>query len=182
MVSTIQCSVCGMKRCARSDPFYHLSIQLPQANPRCTLNECIHTFTEAEVLDGDNMVMCPGCQRQRKSTMQLTVSHFPRVLVIQLKRFDNHQNKIHTRIDFPTIGFDASGLATNSASQGPCHPTYDLFAVCHHIGTDMYQGHYTSTCLNASSNWSKFDDHVVTSSLPGNDPENVYILFYKQRE
>ena len=207
LVSTLECSVCHNERYT-FDPFYDLSIPFPEAKiisdvqhnrhhsrypfikrlshhdkdlSSCSLDECLRAFTEPEVLDGDNMTECSHCQQKRESTKRLQVYRFPRVLVLHLKRFGNDRKKIRASVEFPIVGFDASGLAIDSVNQQTNVPIYDLFALCEHSGRMNY-GHYTSTCLDASSNrWYEFNDNIVTAAEPEDCQQNAYILFYKQR-
>lgn len=60
---------------------------------------------------------------------------------------------------------------------------YDLKAVCNHIGPYINKGHYTSTCLNSTTNdWYVFDDryvHLVNEAdivTP-----SAYLLFYQRK-
>lgn len=201
LVSTIECSVCRTKRYA-FDPFYDLSIPFPEPEDlpggsdqrrssrfpfplhidrelsSCSLNDCINAFTKPEVLAGDNMTDCPTCKQKRESTKRLQVYRFPRILVVHLKRFDNHKKKLRASVDFPLVGFDATALSMNNRE----HPVYDLFATCEHSGR-LNHGHYTATCLDPmSKSWYHFNDNYVSRADPKDiDKDAVYVLFYKHR-
>ena len=57
--------------------------------------------------------------------------------------------------------------------------TYDLYAVCNHVGT-MTRGHYTACCRNpADGHWYLFDDnHVQPATEEQLVTAGAYLLFY----
>lgn len=60
--------------------------------------------------------------------------------------------------------------------------TYDLYAVCNHIG-NMQSGHYTAFCKNPiDQQWYSFDDTRVTQiSQSDVVTSDAYILFYQKK-
>ena len=69
-----------------------------------------------------------------------------------------------------------------TTSTVPMSTTYDLFAVCNHMG-NMNSGHYTAFCRNQrDGQWYSYNDTQVN---PINDSEVVtkgaYMLFYSRR-
>lgn len=50
-------------------------------NVRCSLEDCLASFTADEILDGEEMTACENCKKKTKGTKQFSVYKFPRVLV-----------------------------------------------------------------------------------------------------
>ena len=73
---------------------------------RCTVLDCLRTFTEQEVLDGENCWKCPKCKKYRRASKRLSIFRLPKILVVHLKRFgrdaiDGPLVKIGCPVDFP---------------------------------------------------------------------------------
>jgi hypothetical protein len=75
-----------------------------------TLEKCLENFATEEILDRDNMYFCESCKTRRRSTKKLSVFKFPRVLVVQIKRFrynsSNRYEKLSTDVSFPLKGLN----------------------------------------------------------------------------
>ncbi|KAJ2160830.1 ubiquitin-specific protease doa4 [Coemansia sp. RSA 552] len=84
--------------CAYTSTTYHtfteLSIPIPTPHGDgismdypVNIYECLDSYSETEILDGDNMWMCPQCETKRQATKKLMISRLPLVLILHLKRF-----------------------------------------------------------------------------------------------
>lgn len=58
-----------------------------------TLEECLEDFSVPEQLDEENAWYCDACDNMRLANKQLSIEQYPRVLMIQLKRFKQHNGK-----------------------------------------------------------------------------------------
>jgi ubiquitin C-terminal hydrolase len=96
-------------------------------------------------------------------TRNQRITYMPLILVMHIKRFTNHNDKINDYVDYP-IQFDS----------------YELFGVILHHGT-MDTGHYTCMmkhqdawfmCNDESIDEIKNINHVISS--------NAYVLLYKK--
>ncbi|CAK1594200.1 unnamed protein product [Parnassius mnemosyne] len=179
MRSTVRCVRCG-ERSATYDSFSNLSLELPAAAARCTLQDCLNLYLNGETIPGWN---CPKCKEKRDAVKKLDISRLPPVLVIHFKRFyvdpkeymSNTYRKKQTYIDFPLENLDMSQFSLHC----PGNPMYNLYAVSNHYGS-MEGGHYTAYCKSSVyGKWYKFDDHVVTE-IPATEVKSsaAYILFY----
>jgi len=105
---------------------------------------------------------------------------FPKIVVINLKRFDSHVKEM---VDFPlTLNLGAYCYQYNSQA----NYDYELYAVCYHMG-NLHGGHYVSIIKDSQSQeWQLFDDEKV-SSIDSKNPnfkkllvnQSAYCLFYR---
>ena len=154
-----------------------------------TIRHCLQEFCSIEKLDDAWLCQQDTCQKPTNATKQLQLVSLPPILVIQLKRFSQHNDlryKIETFVDFPIDGLDLTNFLPSSSSQKQDEEyIYDLFAVSNHIGS-IYTGHYTAYARHQTGDryqWYKFDDTFVTqmystSSIVSKD---AYLLFYVKR-
>lgn len=100
-------------------------------------------------------------------------AYLPRVLVVQLKRFDGRA-KIDRFVDYPA----ELDLSAYAAPQ--CQHHYQLFAVCMHRGT-MDDGHY-AVLGEVKGKWFAMDDETVTPVTDINRiiDRDAYMLLYKR--
>ncbi|CAG9819767.1 unnamed protein product [Phaedon cochleariae] len=177
--STLRCTFCGY--CSETfDPFWELSLPIPQRSGQLSLSHCLDSFTSVEILDGEEKPTCSMCREKRKCLKSLFINKFPKILVIHLKRFSQtveFSDKLNTFVDFPLIGLDMSPYAAEDIV--PC--PYNLYAISNHSGT-TYSGHYTAYCRHLYTKiWHEYNDSLVSSissnSLVSGD---AYILFCQQ--
>lgn len=87
------------------------------------------------------------------------------------------------RVYSPVHSVDGTDMRPRSPASSEGAPnsdhTYDLYAVCNHMGT-MTRGHYTAFCRNpADGHWYVFDDnHVQSVSEEQLVTAGAYLLFY----
>ncbi|XP_071541979.1 uncharacterized protein [Panulirus ornatus] len=176
--SSLQCSVCG--HCSVTfDPFWDLSLPIPNKAGQVRLSQCLDLFTKEEVLDGDERPTCSKCKERRRMTKSFSIQKFPKVLVLHLKRFsplERWRGKLSCTVEFPLEGLNLSRYASNSSTS----PLYNLIGVANHSGT-TYSGHYTAYCKHPySGTWHEYNDsrvtHISTSRVCS--PE-AYVLFYE---
>jgi ubiquitin C-terminal hydrolase len=81
--STLKCTHCG--HCSVTfDPFWDLSLPIPQRAGQVRLAQCLDSFTREETLDGDEKPTCSKCKERRKCTKSFTIQKFPKILVIRI--------------------------------------------------------------------------------------------------
>jgi len=148
--SSVECCSCHhVSTCF--DPYLDISLPIPAAaaggneagpdgrprnaagkgNPRgarsrlpnaCTLEECLETFTEPEVLEGGNKVTCERCGKLRKCVKWLTIHSWPKILVLHVKRFaytSVRREKLATLVTFPVKKFDPVALRRPQLREPP---------------------------------------------------------------
>ncbi|KAH8063865.1 ubiquitinyl hydrolase [Aureococcus anophagefferens] len=186
--SSVECCSCHhVSTCF--DPYLDISLPIPAAaaggneagpdgrprnaagkgNPRgarsrlpnaCTLEECLETFTEPEVLEGGNKVTCERCGKLRKCVKWLTIHSWPKILVLHVKRFaytSVRREKLATLVTFPVKGLDLGNFISKERDGAAVKPVYDLFATSDHLGDRETSGHYVANCAVGDA-WHQFND------------------------
>ncbi|EGR28119.1 ubiquitin carboxyl-terminal hydrolase family protein, putative [Ichthyophthirius multifiliis] len=82
-----------------------LVLSLPIENKR-TLNECLESFVQGEMLSGDNQYKCDKCQKKVNTLKRQSIKKLPNVLIIALKRFKfdletMQKTKVNSYCKFP---------------------------------------------------------------------------------
>uniref|UniRef100_A0A1B6DR09 ubiquitinyl hydrolase 1 n=1 Tax=Clastoptera arizonana TaxID=38151 RepID=A0A1B6DR09_9HEMI len=154
----------------------HSSMQSKRDQHPLSLYDCIHAFSQSEILDEHNPWYCPKCQQNQCATKTLSIWRYPRCLIVYLKRFV-FQDCISTKIE-DKVMFPLCGLIMDSRNS-----LYDLYACVCHVG-GVSAGHYTAYTQHPhTGEWHHFNDDCVTKQMPlEDDYSNAYILFYKMRE
>ena len=154
---------------------------------RISINKCFEEFTKIQTLDENNLYKCPKCKLSIAANNKIELYKIPKILIIQLKRFENGQ-KIKTFIEFPIKNLDISSFISQSSPyfENTSLIKYDLFAVSNHYG-ELEYGHYDANCLNfMNDQWYNFSDKKV-ELIGDNNPDiivtkDAYVLFYRQRK
>ncbi|KAI0738660.1 cysteine proteinase [Daedaleopsis nitida] len=193
----MECLTCH-KTSTTYNTFMYLTLPIPtgRSASKVTLQQCIDTFVNEEVMDKSDAWHCPHCKTLRKATKRLSLSRLPPVLLIHLKRFSAKgpfTDKIETYVEFPLKALDLTNYmppplppGVSVISHPPDDPRcqlppyrYDLYGVTNHFGT-LSTGHYTAF-IASRGGWLYCDDSRVSPA----DPKDVvgkpaYILFYKR--
>ena len=72
-----------------------------------TLLDCFKYFTKNEVLSDNDLWYCPKCKELKKATKKIDLWLLPKVLIVQLKRF-NYTRFWRDKIDCPLYDLDLS--------------------------------------------------------------------------
>ncbi|KNC49463.1 CAMK/CAMK1 protein kinase [Thecamonas trahens ATCC 50062] len=149
------------------------------------LVRCLELFTGRETLDPSAEWRCEACNVKGYGARELALDRLPRVLVIQLKRFQSHQTpygfhstKLEAFIDFPLTGLDLTPFVREGA---PVPGVYNLVGVVNHIGV-VGGGHYTAYVKHGERDqWFLFDDAHVEPVGAARDvvTPKAYILVYE---
>jgi len=99
--SQVRCGLC-LTDSVRYDTFLDLSLEVPRS---VTVDGALCSFTDIDVLEGDNKYDCTVCKTKTCATKRLTLHSTPRVLQLHLKRFGIFQEgdnaKIEHHVTFP---------------------------------------------------------------------------------
>lgn len=80
---------CAQSGCShryeRDEPFTTIPITISNCT---TLGEALHNYVQGELLEGANAYKCEKCDEKRDTVKRTCIKALPRVLVLQLKRFD----------------------------------------------------------------------------------------------
>jgi Ubiquitin carboxyl-terminal hydrolase len=179
--SAVTCQSCGRASLTR-DRYMDLSLNIndPEVS---TLDDALLEYTKTEVLQGDNCVFCPKCDKKRTATKGLRLATAPSILVCHLKRFAFNSCgrliRLHKHVKFAEtlqIGDYMSSL--NKAKP----PPYDLVGILVHQGQTCASGHYIAF-VKKNGEWYRCNDSVVTKVDQATVFEQqAYILMYEVAE
>ena len=177
-VSEIISLTTGKRLNVTPEPFFMIDLPIPPHNKTPTLIDCFDLYVEGEILEGTNAWYNEETNAKESIKKKISFWSLPKILVIDLKRFNRNAQKNQIRIDFP-IDLNLSkyviGYKKNSYN-------YELFGVCNHSG-GVLGGHYTSYVKNANNKWYHYNDNSVTE-LGSSDSvisPKAYVLFYRKK-
>lgn len=177
--SSIVCRECQLDSKTTIDPFMDLSLDIKD---KSNLYECLDSFHRKERLH-DFDYHCKRCNTSQNAIKRLIIHKLPAVLVLQLKRFEQHLNgnsvKLNDFVEFP-LYLNMSSYCDSSDCKGDVVPDilYELIGIIAHRGT-VNEGHYIAFTKVSSGQWFKFNDSMV-SSITEEEllREQAYLLFY----
>ena len=156
------------------EPFSILSLSIPK-NIDCTIEDCLDEYTNSEDLIDDNQWYNDKIEEKQDAIKNIVFWSLPNVLIIELKRYNNSQQKIHTLVTTPLTNLDLSKYVSGYNSDGY---TYDLFGTGNHSG-NVYGGHYTANIKNANGKWYSFNDTLINEISENRViTAHTYCLFY----
>ncbi len=137
-----------------------------------TLEACLRNFSVGETLSEKDLWNCKSCGKSTCAKKTVSMETGPKVLMVQLKRFDAVNRKISTMVQFSVY----KPIFVKNRS-------YSLVSVVNHIGTTIACGHYTAH-IKIGTDWYVFNDHLVEKLA---SPElvvsdNAYILFFQAND
>lgn len=179
--SSVTCQTCGRASLTR-DRYMDLSLDIN--NPDIsTLDDALYEYTKTEVLEADNAVYCPKCDKKRSVTKGLRLATAPSILVCHLKRFafDKYGRliRLHKQIKFEER-LDIGDFMSNLNKARP--PPYDLVGILVHQGATCASGHYLAF-VKKNDEWYKCNDSIVTKVDAATVFEQqAYIMMYEVAE
>ncbi len=199
--STILCKSCG--KCSYSyDPYSSMEVEIPDNGN--TLYDCLDNYCYQELLSADDAYSCEGCKTKVDATKVLKIWTLPKVMIIQLKRFNSQGGpnvmglrnmlKNNRHIQFPTT-LNMTKYVTNPTVREPGSTgdqinglqLFNLIGVIEHSGS-LHGGHYTAKCdvnggLSQTPRWMSFNDtHVSPIDEASIVSTNAYVLIYRMSE
>jgi ubiquitin C-terminal hydrolase len=174
VASRLTCTVCGNTSTVCEET-WALSLALPSNKDGNTLDlvvDCMGSWLASEVIDDFrcNTAACGG--RATTHTKQLSVQRLPRIVLVQLQRFDAHAGKRNDAVHAP-LRWSLGGVELH------------LVACIDHHGHAPSSGHYTAQQPDPHGTGAHvFDDtHVsfATGCVASRDPRTSYVLLYKKQ-
>jgi ubiquitin C-terminal hydrolase len=163
------------------ETFYSIDLPLPPLNDNKnpSLEECFKLYTSNEILDNDNMYFDETLNRKIVAKKNILFWSLPKILIIDIKRFNFRMMKLQQLLNFPLDNFN---LSKYIVGYNPEQYVYDLIGVCNHSG-GVIGGHYTSY-VRDKNNWYLCNDSQI---IKINDASQIitpkaYCLFYKKNE
>lgn len=162
----------------RPESYFILDLEIPKPNP--SLEDCLNSFTDYEILDGDNSWYNEKTKKKEAVKKRITFFSLPKILIITFKRFSiDGTRKRQDLIRFPLKDLNLSNYVNGYNSK---QYIYDLYAVCNHMGGPM-GGHYNAFVKTKNNKWSLFDDSTVKMNIQESKiiTPKAYCLFYRKR-
>lgn len=137
-----------------------LSARYEPGKTECSVLTCLHKFTMAEMLTGNNKFGCEECTKRQNigvdkpktvycnASKQMLIETPPLILTLQLKRFQqsgSNLRKLSKRVVIPPR-LDLSSFCSNQARKYANENGeiwYNLYGIVEHSGS-MSRGHYTA--------------------------------------
>ncbi|GMF62752.1 unnamed protein product [Phytophthora fragariaefolia] len=176
-----------------------ISLAIASGTGDQTLSDCLEHFRHPEQLTGENRVYCDGyCRAKTTRLTQILLQRVPPVLILRLQRFKHtslrgQTEKVDTPVSFPCGKDELLDITMNSfVRDKDKRVTFELVAVCAHIGCSIDSGHYVAYVRHqtpgqeeASSNqWVRVDDDAVSmideAAFRNETLTSAYLLFYTQ--
>lgn len=168
-IATMITGACGHHNNLPIEDFKTLSIALSSCNT--TLTQCIEDFLKPELLTANNQWFCAECNKKVNATRQTALRALPDLLIIQLKRCNNTQQKLSTPVKY-------EDKLTISGQNGVAQ-SYTLKSVIIHCGSSIGGGHYISSVLGPDHQWYTANDSSVTKGR-SDSPQSAYVLLYEK--
>lgn len=163
----------------RPEPFFVLSLPIPEDNKSCSLYDCFDEYCKAEMLEGENAWFNEESKAKEDVIKDITFWSLPQILIIDLKRWNFYGRKNNALIDFPIINAD---FTKHIKGYNKEDYIYDLYGVCNHMGGSN-GGHYTAYVKNANNKWYEFNDISVKQIDDKQIVTNrAYCLFYRKKK
>lgn len=185
----LECRSCGF---IQSDTNILLSLPLHIDEDSNSLEGCIRSFFEPEMLRDSERWHCEKCESMTPVTQSFKVILLPAVLCLHLKRFrscDGDTQKLRSQVTFPETFDFLDNLKEETLSQNYVQngSKYSLFAVIVHIGNATI-GHYTAYVRHkVYQNWYYADDSSVrqatwrdVQNTYGSRDGSAYLLLYRK--
>jgi ubiquitin carboxyl-terminal hydrolase 8 len=156
------------------EPFFILSLTIPNATNVITLYDCMNAFCHYETISGENAWYNETLNIKQNVNKEITFWSFPTILIVHLKRWDYRGRKNNAFVDIP-FTLDLSKYVKNASY------VYDLYGVCDHNG-NVSGGHYTANVCLANGGWYNFNDDSVTKMEEKNViSSKAYCLFFRKK-
>jgi ubiquitin carboxyl-terminal hydrolase 2/21 len=161
------------------EPFCIINLSIPPLNKNPSLLDCFDYYIQGEILEGDNAWFNETTREKQSVYKKIIYWSLPDILIIDIKRFNNKNNKNQLFIEFPLENMDLSKYVIGYKRE---NYIYDLYGICNHSGTSL-GGHYTSFVKNANGKWYHFNDTNVAevSNLSYLISPKAYCLFYRKK-
>ena len=140
------------------------SIQLQIQNKK-NIYESLDSLTEGELMNGDNCIFCPDCNKKLPAVKSQKFKTLPRMLIFVLKRFEFDYDtlkkvKINDYYEFPQELDMGKYLMEKKEDKNDMNK-FVLKSVVVHMG-NTEQGHYYAFIRKEGDKWYQFNDTEVT--------------------
>jgi ubiquitin C-terminal hydrolase len=160
------------------EPYFTINLSIPD-NKVVNLIECFDLYVNGETLEGENAWYNSEIGKKQNVQKKIIFWSMPTILVIDLKRFNNKEQKNQKMVTFPLENLNLSKYVIGYKKN---NYIYDLYGICNHSGS-THGGHYTAFVKNANGKWYHFNDTDVKeiTNLDCLITTKAYCLFYRKK-
>ena len=169
------CSEIICQHCDNISPKFEpfITIQLSVTNKKnIDLYDCLLEYTKMEFYN--NIKKCSFCNIENDHPKKISFWKLPKILVIQLRKYDSNGNKINNHVYYPTK-LDMSSFMHIKSPYKKCN--YILYGINIHFGK-MDHGHYISY-VKKNDKWFMHNDSQEPEEIKDIQNNNAYMLFYE---
>jgi len=160
------------------EPYFIIDLPI-QLKGGLSIYNCFEKYCEGEKLEGDNGWFNEKTNRREDVDRKITFWSLPKVLVLDLKRFNSAGRKIQVPLDIEVDELDLRKFVEGYDKE-TC--IYELYGVCNHSGGTL-GGHYTATIRVSNNKWHLFNDtNVSRINFDGKNNTYGYCLFYRKKQ
>ena len=158
------------------EPFFTLNLSIP-VKQHPSIYDCLQLYTHKEHLKGNNMWFNEKTKEKQEVMRRVLFFALPEVLIIVLKRFNNHLKKNATYVNIPIKELNMKDYMIEPNSSY----VYELFGVCNHSGSLM-GGHYTAF-IKRENGWFHMNDNICNAidDIENSISNKAYCLFYQKK-
>ena len=178
-VSEIKRASTGERLSLTPEPFFVLSVPLPNNKSSITVHDCIATHCTVERLTGDNGRLDENTKQKEDVDKGIIFWSLPNVLIVHLKRWNQAGRKDQRLVTSPLDDVDFREFVCGYKKESYI---YELYGVCNHMG-GASGGHYKANIRIADGTWRSFNDTNISQITPDSiiDP-HAYCLFYRKKK
>ena len=169
------------------DPYCLVPVEIPAK--AISLYDCLDQFMKTEELEE---VTCENCSKQHGKTTvhkQFRLWTLPKILVIQLKRFNGNHAGVLRKFDkfvqaplkLNITKYVSHPKVVSQVNQNPAAlQLYNLKSMICHSG-QLRGGHYTAKCFRDGEGWFEINDDYSRKITNANELQSSlnYIFFYE---
>ncbi|KAJ0980901.1 hypothetical protein J5N97_009156 [Dioscorea zingiberensis] len=163
-------------------PFLLLHLEIHPETVR-TIEDALQLFSASETLEGYKTSTGKVQADEVAASRSVKIQELPPILMLHLMRFGygcNGTTKLNKAVSYPLELVVGDELLADPTLEGR---HYELVATITHRGQGPLRGHYTADVKQSDGRWVRCDDASITT-IGTNQvlDEEVYVLFYKQRQ
>ena len=172
-INQVRCQSCGYIthnfECFNSLPLCFFGKQTT-----FNINELLNHYSQKEII---TEWQCDKCKCHRAEKV-CKLYNLPKYLILFIKRFDAHLNKINYAIDIEET-IDIANLCLFERTL-----KYNLISVGYHYGA-YSSGHYFAVCKD-NGHWIKYDDDVIVqldtfNQFGSKNSHSSYVMIYESQ-
>lgn len=164
-----------------STTFQHFQDLILDIRKASKVEEAMDQYFSREKLDGENSYKCEKCKCGVPATKKFSIERPPKVLCIQLKRFNAVGMKFSKPVEHNTC-MDLRKYVHPQSAFARLDLDYKLISMVTHVGPSSGCGHYTAIAQCASLTYHLFDDtHVTPVGDKTVSNSSAYILMYEMK-